>query len=593
MRDYVWNLETCSRGSGQTIDLMKSRIATANRLKSGLQTVASGLVAAGFVLAAHTISAAPLGEEVVVVYNKKVPASKEVAQYYAEVRNVPAAQVFGFNLSTNEEISRADFESTLAKPLAREFEERKLWRMAKQKWPIANSNDVREVLVPVESKIRYVVLCYGVPLKIANDSNLHEAGIDAVKPELRFNGAAVDSELAALPLPPAVKTSFGLLRNVNYTSTNTAMFSPTNGLLMVARLDGPTPEIARSLVDKARSAETNGFWGRAYCDIRSTTDTNYMIGDEWIRGAADICRALGFETYLDTNATTFPAGQPMSQIAFYAGWYDPMPSGPFTAPKVEFMPGAFAYHLHSQNAWTIRSPGKTWIAALLAKGATCTFGSVNEPYLHGTPDVGTFAARWLISGFTFGEAAYAAQNCLSWQTTVVGDPLYRPFAMHPQLLHIKLERTDNPLIEWSHVRVVNLNLLRGTPMLQLINYLENLELTKKSAVMMEKLGDLNAAVGKPSSTVFAYEQALKLNATPQQRIRLYLKLAGRHIAQKQNDAAIAVYQDLLREIPDYPGKTEVDEQIAKLKTVPEEPKSETNSTKAILDQLPVAPATNK
>lgn len=558
---------------------MKSRIAVL------------GLVSLAIVLAMG-LSAAPSGEEVVVVYNKKVPASEDVARHYADVRKVPANQVLGFNLSPEEEISRTDFDTTLAKPLARELEQRKLWRMDKQKWPITNSNDLRDVRVPVESKIRYVVLCYGVPLKIAHDPNLHEPGLDAAKPELRFNGAAVDSELAALPLPPEVKNCFGLLRNVNYTSTNTAMFSPTNGLLMVTRLDGPTPEIARSLVDKAMSAETNGFWGRAYCDIRSTTDTNYLIGDEWIGGAADICRALGYECFLDTNATTFPAGQPMSQIVFYAGWYDAAPSGPFLAPKMEFMPGAFAYHLHSGNAWTIRSADKAWVGPLLAKGATCTFGSVNEPYLHGTPDVGTFTARWLISGFTFGEAAYAAQNYLSWQTTVVGDPLYRPFAMHPQLLHIKLERTENPLIEWSHVRVVNLNLLRGTPLLQVINYLEALELTKHSAVMMEKLGDLNATVGKPSSTIFAYEQALKLNATPQQRIRLMLKLAGRHIARKENEAAIAVYHDLLREFPNYPGKHEIDEQIAKLKTAPEEPKPATNSTKAILDQLPRITPTN-
>ncbi len=551
------------------------------------------LVAAAFVFAlAVNSGAAPSGEEVVVIYNKKVPASEDVARHYAEVRHVPKEQVIGFKLSAAEEISRAEYEDSLAKPLAHELESRKLWRMGTQHWPITNGNDLREVRVPVESKIRYVVLCYGVPLKIAHDPNLHEPGQAEVKPELRVNSAAVDSELAALPLPPEVNRKFGLLRNVNYTSTNTAMFSPTNGLLLVTRLDGPTPEIARSLVDKAMSAETNGFWGRAYCDTRSTTDTNYMIGDEWIRGAFDICRVLGFESLLDTNATTFLAGQPMSHIAFYAGWYDAVPSGPFLAPKMEFMSGAFAYHLHSQNAWTIRSSSNAWAGPLLAKGATCTFGSVNEPYLAGTPDVGTFAARWLLSGFTFGEAAYAAQSCLSWQTTVIGDPLYRPFAMNPQLLHLKLERTGNPLIEWSHVRVVNLNLQRGTPLMQVVGYLEALELTKHSAVMMEKLADLNTAVGKPSSAIYAYEKALTLDGTPQQRLRLMLKLAGRHIAQKQPDTAVATYRNLLREFPNYPGKTEIDAEIAKLSVPPPEPKPQPDKIKTAPDQLPLVPVTN-
>lgn len=554
------------------------------------RTLIVNLAVIAWFLATHLASAAPSGEEVVVIYNKKVPASEDVARHYAEVRKVPAEQVIGLKLSAEEEISRSEFQDTLEKPLARELESRKLWRMGKVTFP-SGSGEARELRVPVESKIRYVVLCYGVPLKIANDPNLHEPGEENARPELRVNAAAVDSELAALPLPADMKLKFALLRNTSYTSTNAAWFSPTNGILMVTRLDGPTPEIARSLVDKAMEAETNGFWGRVYCDIRSTTDTNYMVGDEWIRGAFDICRMLGYEGIIDTNATTFPASQPMSHIIFYAGWYDSEPSGPFLAPKVEFMPGAFAYHLYSGNAWTIRS-GKTWTGLLLAKGATCTFGSVNEPYLSGTVDVGTFTARWLITGFTFGEAAYAAQNCLSWQTTVIGDPLYRPFAMQPQLLHMKLERMQNPIIEWSHVRVVNLNLIKGTPLMQVIGYLDALELTKHSAVMMEKLADLNTAIGKPASAVYGYEQALKLDTTPQQRLRLYLKLGGRHLAQKNPEAALKIYQDLLRDFPDYAGKAEISSLITKLSAPAPEGQSDGDRVKDILNQLHQTPSTN-
>jgi hypothetical protein len=35
---------------------------------------------------------------------------------------------------------------------------------------------------------------------------------------------------------------------------------PTNGILLVTRLDGPSASIARGLVDKALEAETNGLW---------------------------------------------------------------------------------------------------------------------------------------------------------------------------------------------------------------------------------------------------------------------------------------------------------------------------------------------
>ena len=59
----------------------------------------------------------------------------------------------------------------------------------------------------------------------------------------------------------------------------------------------------------------------------------------------------------------------MSQIAIYAGWYDGEVGGPFALPKVEFMPGAFAYHLHSFSAGILRSTNQNWCGPLLAKGA--------------------------------------------------------------------------------------------------------------------------------------------------------------------------------------------------------------------------------
>ena len=237
--------------------------------------------------------------------------------------------------------------------------------------------------------------------------------------------------------------------------------NPTNGILLVARLDGPTADIARGLVDKALQAERDGLWGRAYFDARGLTQsqTNYWLGDEWILGAAQISRALGFETVVDDKPGLFPLDFPMSQIALYAGWYADSACGPFQLPKVEFMPGAFAYHLHSFSAATLRSASQGWCGPLLAKGATCTMGCVYEPYLPLTPNVALFLERFTIGQFTFGEAAWAAQPALSWQTTVVGDPLYRPFGKSPQALHDELARRHSPLIEWSFLRLVNMQLI--------------------------------------------------------------------------------------------------------------------------------------
>ena len=504
------------------------------------------------------------GSEVIVIYNSAMPESRSVAEHYAERRSVPKSQVFGFELSKGEDMSRTEYRDTLEKPLLKKLESAGFWRLGDGEVTDTNGKPVKVEGKVLESKIRYLALCYGVPLRILADPNLKEPAEETMRPEFRRNEAAVDSELASLPLLNRKFPLAGPLRNSLYTATNAVWFSPTNGVLMVTRLDGPTPEIARGLVDKAIQAETDGLWGRAYFDWRNIADPAMKLGDDWIRTAADMSRHLGFETITNDQEATFLASFPMSQIALYMGWYRQHVDGPFTLPKVEFMPGAFAYHLHSFSASTLRSTNTTWAGPLLAKGATATMGCVHEPYLGGTPDLGVFTARLFFHNFSFGEAAYASQNVLSWMTTVVGDPLYRPFAKPPHQLHQELEARHSKLVEWSHLRVVNLNAARGTPANEQVNYLEQIPITKESSVLSEKLGDLCAAQGKPSSAVHAYERALKLDPSPQQRIRLRLTLGEKLLALNREEEAYSNYQKFAEESPDYVDLASVQRDLAAL-----------------------------
>lgn len=517
-----------------------------NRLLSLL-----GSVVCSFGLSAR---ASNPGDEVVIVYNTRVPESKAVADYYAARRLVPTNQIFGFALSTNEDMSRLEFRDSLQRPLAQKLKKAKLWQIGQTIVSATTNHPGRVEWKPIQSKIRYALLCYGVPLRIDHDPNLSEVGLENLRPEMRRDEAAVDSELALLPLIEEKLPLAGPLHNPVYTTTNPATLHPTNGVLLVTRLDGPTPEIARGLVDKALQAEADGLWGRAYFDLRNITDPGYKLGDDWIRAASEICLHAGFEAVVDENPGTFPAGFPMSQIALYMGWYDGNASGPFAQPKVEFMPGAFAYHLHSYSAASLRSTNQYWVGPLLAKGATISMGSVAEPYLSGTPDVGVFSARLIFLGFTFGQAAYAAQQTLSWQTTVVGDPLYRPFGKNPDQLYKELAARNSKLVEWSFLRLVNINLVAGRPVAELVALLEQLEETKRSAVLTEKLADLYTAQGKPSSAVYTYRLALQLDPSPQQRIRLLLTLGEKLLALDRTQEAYEDYQELLQEFPDYPDK---------------------------------------
>ncbi|HEY5040614.1 MAG TPA: TIGR03790 family protein [Verrucomicrobiae bacterium] len=518
-----------------------------------------------FLLAILPLSTHAGGDEVAVIYNSQMPESKEVAMHYALARKVPAKQIFGFALTTNEVMTRADFTDDLQKPLADKLEKSGLWTFGKVSFPATNGQPARVEERVVKSKIRYAVLCYGMPLKIAPSSMIKELADKITREELRRNEAAVDSELAWLPLSRNPVLLEGPMPNPFYAITNRAALNCTNGLLMVARLDGPTPEIAEGLVDKAMEAESNGLWGRAYFDARGLdkSNTNYFLGDAWMMVGANICRQMGFDVETDTNGATWPATRPMSQIAIYAGWYANDANGPFAEPTVEFMPGAFAYHLHSFSADTLRSTTRNWCGPLLAKGATCTMGCVYEPYLQFTPNIAFFLEA-LGNFWTFGEAAWASQIALSWQITVIGDPLYQPLKKSPQELNAQLARSHSPLIEWSFNQMVNIDLVRGVRAPVLAVFLEKNSTTAHSAVLTEKLAGLYEQLGKPSSAIETWQRALKLNPSPQQRIRLHFILAEKLLAAGRDADAAKNWRQLITDSPDYPGLASVRERLNQL-----------------------------
>jgi uncharacterized protein (TIGR03790 family) len=496
------------------------------------------------------------GEEVAVVYNTRVPESQAVAEHYARRREVPAAQVFGLALPTTETITRREYVEQLEKPLLQKLEAARLFTIASATPTnsVASREPIRRL---VSARIRYVVLCYGVPARILKDPTLVEEVPASLPPELRRNEAAVDAQLAVAPVIDRPLPWTGPLASPFFGITNAAGLHPTNGILMVTRLDGPSAAIARRLVDQAIEAETNGWWGRAYFDARGLgTNDPYRLGDDLMRGAALVAREYGFETELDEKPETFSAGYPMSQVALYMGWYDQVVTGPFTRPTVEFMPGAFAYHLYSWSAGTLRSTN-SWVGTLLEKGATCTMGAVDEPYLHGTPNVAAFLQRFTFGRFTFGEAAYAAQGALSWQTTVIGDPLYRPCGSDLRTLHQQLEQRQSKLLEWSHLLVVNRNAAIGTPPRQLTAYIESFPFYRQSAVLTEKLGDLFWELGSMADGADGAETALKRGPSPQQRIRLLLKCGERRSIYGREPQAYGYYETLLKENPNYPDALKV------------------------------------
>ena len=508
------------------------------------------------------VAFAETGDAVVLVYNSSMPASRQVAEHYAAKRGVPAEQILSFPLPESETIDRGEFETRLQQPLWNELRSRKLLTYG-DPHQIMGSTQTCNV---VEAKIRYLVLCYGVPLKIDADANRKEAQTEKLQVGLRRNEAAVDSELIFLPLLDQNFPISGPLLNPTLNTTNRAALHPTNGVLIVTRVDGPTPEIAMGLIDKAIQAEKEGLWGNTYIDTRGITEPGMKQADDMFKATGELARLYGYEVVNDTSARTFSPGTPLSDISFYFGWYDQNVSGPFTNGMAQFRPGAFAYHLHSFSSRSLRTPNVWWAGPLLAAGATATMGCTEEPYLQSTPHMNSFFYRFVQSGFSFGEAALASQPWLSWQITVIGDPLYRPFVKSQKERFQDLLASNHKNLEWSILMWVNFLQAQHASLDEILKFYKETPPAQNSPLLQEELGDIYKAKGKLTDALDPYARALKGAAKPLQRLRLALKAAPLFSSMGRAEQAYALYQEILRDHPNYPDKKDLYEKLASVAT---------------------------
>jgi uncharacterized protein (TIGR03790 family) len=523
-------------------------------------------LAAAILSALNTLAADTTREDVAVVFNSDVRASGEVAEYYAARRGIPTNHCIGLPMPSAEAISRAEFESRIEEPLLSELKARALIQTRLDIQPATPTSPGRISQVLVDSRIRYLVLCHGVPIRVREDPTRREALGPNVPEALHRNEAAVDAELTVLPLLIRGAARTGPIVNIWYGATNAADLSPANGLFVVGRLDGPTPLMARALVDRAIEAERNGLLGRGYFDLRAATDAAYRSGDIWISNAWKIVKGYGYDTYLETTPATLPAGFPLSHVAFYAGWYDAHASGPFALPAVEFMPGAIAYHLHSYSAQTLRSTQQHWVGPLVARGVTATMGTVAEPYLDGTPDIGLCMARLLYSDFTWGEAALASQRMLSWQLTVIGDPLYQPFATNVLERAKELAARGQGRLDWALVALYNRKLAATSDLPAIIAELEKEPRIRFSPILQEKLGEFYNEAGQSGKAAEAYKRAARWRASPQQLKRLLWNMAQCYEAAGEKSEAYKAYEELARAEAQPPREIELYQKLQSLAT---------------------------
>ena len=83
-----------------------------------------------FFVASSTISALaekPLAPATIVVFNKDVPESVELAKFYAQKRDIARDHLVGLSISKTEEIGRDEYDTMIRDPLRAMFKERGWW----------------------------------------------------------------------------------------------------------------------------------------------------------------------------------------------------------------------------------------------------------------------------------------------------------------------------------------------------------------------------------------------------------------------------------------------------------------------------------
>jgi uncharacterized protein (TIGR03790 family) len=476
-----------------------------------------------------------------VLFNESSAESRELAKFYAEVRGIPGDHLVPLTCSMEETISREAYNETIADPLRAFMEKNELWTV----------KEVAGGPVATDCKIHIIAIMRGVPVRIAATPPSPTGEVDAAgKPippvvdKQQADEASVDSELVMLSLKSAPTKSMG--RNPYFNKRVPKRLAGIAPLMLVGRIDGPSWEIAKRLIEDAVASEKSGLWGNAYLDLSRmdvTMGEGYKIGDEWLRNIATGFSHLGIPTYVDNHPERLPTNFPLGDdTIFYFGWYAQSVEGPFSDPDFKFKRGAVACHIHSYSATTIRHAGQWWVGPLVARGAAAALGNVYEPFLTYTTQLDLFNAR-LLEGYTFAEAAWMATPAVSWMNIMVGDPLYQPF-----LQSRTYENVPDP--EFKSMRLA-VNRWRDDP-----------ELYDKLAFAADKLNSakLYEAIGLRYRRDLKFEKANESFAKARgmfegkgDRLRMDLYAIDALRSQDKKGEALATLRKILPEYQDVPG----------------------------------------
>ncbi len=201
--------------------------------------------------------------------------------------------------------------------------------------------------------------------------------------------------------------------------------TPPLPILLVSRLDGPSPDGVMRQIDRTIQAEREGLKGTVYIDAKGEEldrKRELSVWDQKLRDTAWMLRRVSdFRVTLDNYPALLKEAP---ETALYSGWYQLRNYH----DAFSFSPGSIGYHIASEEAVSIRNPDeKGWCKNMLERGVGVTIGAIAEPYLDSFPDPRQFFGLLLTGKYSLVEAFALTSKYISWRMVLFGDPLYNPF----------------------------------------------------------------------------------------------------------------------------------------------------------------------
>ncbi|MDP3732274.1 MAG: TIGR03790 family protein, partial [Candidatus Omnitrophota bacterium] len=318
--------------------------------------------------------------------------SVDVGEYYALKRGIPPENIFHISCSKSESIRVAMDYGELATQILT---------------PLKNYLDTKRVGdTLLKNKIYYIVTTLGIPLRY-----------DLLGDMFGYSPLYNKIEEVYGKSQYYYDRFYGNERFKNIEMRNREIGDPP--VYLVTRLDGPTVEIAKGLIDKAIYAEgyVTPFSGTGYIDrYRSFMDDPFSILFDDIASAfidSGIPVVQIQDIYPGIYYANFKTGD-CPDTMYYFGWYNL-----WRVPMFEWNVGGIGAELQSFTAISIRST-RQGVPIMLHEGITGTLGFVYEPYAHNA--FGEVLKYFVIEGFDFAESTHLGNS--NPMACRVGDPLY-------------------------------------------------------------------------------------------------------------------------------------------------------------------------